>query len=49
MALFNTLISWLMKKRMHQIELFIKYPIEVQEEWFKRLIQQGKSTEWGKK
>lgn len=49
MALFNTLISWLMKKRMPQIELFIKYPIEVQEEWFKRLIQQGKSTEWGKK
>lgn len=49
MALFNTVVSWLMKKRMHQIELFVKYPLEVQEEWFKRLIQQGKNTEWGKK
>lgn len=49
MALFNAVVSWLMKKRMHQIELFMKYPIEVQQEWFRRLILQGKSTEWGKK
>lgn len=48
MALFNTVVSWLMKKRIHQIELFMKYPIEVQEEWFKRLIYNGKTTEWGK-
>ncbi len=38
-----------MKKRIHQIELFQKYPIDVQEEWRKRLIQSGKSTEFGKK
>lgn len=49
MAILNTLMSWLMRKRIHQIELFIKYPHEVQEEWFKRLIHQGKGTEWGKK
>lgn len=49
MALFNTVLSWLMNKRMHQIDLFIKYPHEVQEEWFSRLITYGKSTEWGKK
>jgi len=48
MALFNTVVSWLMKKRIHQIELFMKYPIEVQDEWFKRLISSGKTTEWGK-
>lgn len=48
MAILNTLVSWLMKKRIHQIELFMKYPHEVQEEWFKRLIGQGKTTEWGK-
>ncbi len=37
-----------MKKRAHQIDLFIKYPHEVQLEWFKRLINHGKTTEWGK-
>ncbi len=37
-----------MKKRAHQIDLFIKYPIEVQLEWFRRLINHGKATEWGK-
>ncbi|HMM10538.1 MAG TPA: GH3 auxin-responsive promoter family protein [Bacteroidales bacterium] len=49
MALINTLLTWLMKKRMHQIELFMKYPIEVQEEWFRRLIETASETEWGKK
>ncbi len=34
---------------MHQIELFIKYPIEVQDEWFNNLINDAKDTEWGKK
>ncbi|MDD5569792.1 MAG: GH3 auxin-responsive promoter family protein [Bacteroidales bacterium] len=34
---------------MHQIELFIKYPDEVQAEWFRRLINAAKDTEWGKK
>lgn len=37
-----------MKKRMHQIELFMKYPHDVQEEWFRKLIAAGKQTEWGK-
>lgn len=48
MALINTLVSWLMNKRIHQIELFIKYPHDVQAEWFRRLIAQGKYTEWGR-
>lgn len=34
---------------MHQIELFMKYPDEVQEEWFFSLINDAASTEWGKK
>ncbi len=42
------MISWFMKKRMHQIELFMKYPHDVQEEWFRKLIAAGKQTEWGK-
>ncbi len=38
-----------MKKRIHQIELFIKYPMEVQQDWFFRLIDTAKNTEWGNK
>ncbi|MCD4747533.1 MAG: GH3 auxin-responsive promoter family protein [Bacteroidales bacterium] len=49
MALINSVLSWLMKKRIHQIELFTKYPHEVQKEWFKRLVSLAKDTEWGKK
>jgi hypothetical protein len=49
MPIFNSLLSWLMKKRIHQIELFVKYPHEVQQELFKRLIVAAKDTEWGKK
>ncbi|MDH5368141.1 MAG: GH3 auxin-responsive promoter family protein, partial [Cyclobacteriaceae bacterium] len=37
-----------MKKRIHQIELFMKYPHDVQQELFKRLISTAKSTEFGK-
>ncbi|TSA23902.1 MAG: hypothetical protein D4R67_12660 [Bacteroidetes bacterium] len=47
MELLNTVISWLMKKRIHQIELFLKYPHEVQHEWFKKLLQTARDTEWG--
>jgi hypothetical protein len=38
-----------MKKRIHQIELFMKYPHDVQEELFKRLISEASGTEFGKK
>jgi hypothetical protein len=48
MALINSVLYWLIKKRIHQIELFIKYPHEVQAEWFRKLIQAAKDTEWGK-
>ncbi len=36
-----------MKKRIHQIELFMKYPHDVQDELFKKLIQQARHTEFG--
>ncbi|MCD8740628.1 GH3 auxin-responsive promoter family protein [Mucilaginibacter roseus] len=49
MSIFNSVISWFMKKRIHQIELFMKYPNEVQEEWFESLIMGAENTEWGKK
>lgn len=49
MELLDSVLSWLMKKRMHQIELFMKYPFDVQQEWFKKLISTAKGTEWGKR
>ena len=44
---FNTLFSWLIKKRIHQIDLFKKYPLEVQNEVFTRLISAAIYTEFG--
>ncbi|MEL7003352.1 MAG: GH3 auxin-responsive promoter family protein [Bacteroidota bacterium] len=38
-----------MKKRIHDIELFLKYPHDVQDELLKKLIDQAKQTEFGKK
>lgn len=49
MPLINSIVSWAMKKRIHQIELFIKYPCEVQEDWLRKLIQAGRFSEWGHK
>jgi hypothetical protein len=48
MTIINSVISWFMKKRMHQLELFMKYPHDVQEEWFRRLILSARNTEWVK-
>ncbi|MES2567329.1 MAG: GH3 auxin-responsive promoter family protein [Bacteroidota bacterium] len=48
MAILNSIASWLMKKRMHQIELFMKYPDDVQEEWMHDLIDKAKDTEFGR-
>lgn len=36
-----------MVKRLHQIELFMKYPNEVQGEWFQKLIASGRETAFG--
>ena len=38
-----------MKKRIHQMELFMKYPIEVQDEMLKKLLAVGRYTEFGQK
>ena len=45
----NSIISWFLKKRIHQIELFLKYPIDVQVELLHQLISEATSTEIGKK
>jgi hypothetical protein len=46
--LFNSIASWLLKKRYHQIELFLKYPEEVQEEVLMQLLAIAKDTEIGR-
>lgn len=45
----NSIASWFLKKRFHQIELFLKYPNEVQLELLHMLIKTAKNTEVGKK
>lgn len=49
MALLNSVLSWIMKQRIHQIELFIKYPHEVQNDCLLWLLSSAKNTEWGNK
>jgi len=46
--LLHTVVSWLLKKRVHDIELFIKYPHEVQRDELMNLLQTAKKTEVGK-
>jgi hypothetical protein len=43
----NSIISWFLKKRKHQMELFLKYPIDVQDELLFKLLHKAKSTEVG--
>ena len=49
MQILNSIVTWVMQKRIHQIELFIKYPLEVQDEVLKKLLSTAQSTEFGKK
>jgi len=46
---FNAIFSWIVKKRIHQIELFKKFPLEVQNELFQHLISTAAFTEFGLK
>ncbi len=47
--LINSVASWFLKKRIHQIEFFLKYPNEVQHELLLNLVQRAKNTDFGKK
>ena len=49
MPFLSSIITWSLKKRLHQIELFLKYPIDVQGDVFTSLVSRAQSTEWGKK
>tara|TARA_B100000768_G_scaffold181963_1_gene207793 strand:+ start:6022 stop:7533 length:1512 start_codon:yes stop_codon:yes gene_type:complete len=45
--LVNSVASWVLKKRFHQIDLFLKYPHEVQNELLMNLLIISKDTEIG--
>jgi len=45
--IINSLASWVLKQRIHQIELFLKYPNEVQEEVLMNLLRASENTEIG--
>ncbi|UMY66761.1 GH3 auxin-responsive promoter family protein [Flavobacterium sp. HJ-32-4] len=46
--LVNSVAAWILKKRVHQMELFLKYPHEVQEELLMSLLRQADTTTVGK-
>ena len=48
LPIINSIASWILKKRIHQIELFIKYPNEVQEELLFSLLKTAENTVVGK-
>lgn len=49
MPLLTSIINWLNVKRVHQLDLIRKYPAEVQEETFQKLVTRAAETEWGRK
>ena len=48
LPIINSIASWVLKQRIHQIELFLKYPNEVQEELLMNLIRSSENTVIGK-
>lgn len=48
MALVNSIFNWINTKRLYQIDLFRKYPDEVQFDTFISLIKKAKDTQFGK-
>ncbi|KRB56260.1 GH3 auxin-responsive promoter family protein [Flavobacterium sp. Root186] len=49
LSIINSFASWVLKQRIHQIELFLKYPNEVQEELLHNLLLASENTVIGKK
>lgn len=44
----SSILSWFLKKRIHQLDLFKKYPVEVQHELLLNLLKTARDTELGK-
>lgn len=48
MPILSSIINWVNTKRLHQIDLFRKYPIDVQRETLFKLLDEAKDTQVGK-
>lgn len=48
LPIINSIASWVLKQRIHEIELFLKYPNEVQEELLMNLIRLAENTILGR-
>ena len=48
MKIAETVFTWAIKIRIDKIEFFSEHPHEIQEKWFKHLLNVSKNTEWGK-
>ena len=47
--LFNTVLSWILKKRKYQVDMFLHHPVEVQNEVLYELLSEARQTYFGKK
>jgi len=47
--LFNTVLSWILKKRKYQIDMFMSFPIDTQKEVLFNLLNKAQFTEIGMK
>jgi hypothetical protein len=48
MSIIPSIINWINTKRLSQIELFKKYPVETQQEVLHQLISKAANTDWGR-
>jgi hypothetical protein len=48
MPILNSFVTWLITKRKYQIDFFRKYPVEVQNDTFSKLVKQARNTAFGK-
>jgi len=49
MSIIPSIISWLNTKRINQIDLFRRHPVETQYETIYKLLAKAATTEWGRK
>ncbi len=49
MPIINSIVTWINTKRIYQIDLFRKYPFDVQQDVLFKLLNKASNTEWGRK
>jgi hypothetical protein len=49
MPIIPSIINWINSKRLDRIDMFVRHPLETQQEVLYRLLARASSTQWGKK